>query len=1690
MNMRRFLWGVLGCVAIAFLLAAGPATGSGDEDITPGVSEEAYSDLMANEALDVQDLAEGAEVQRRMFNIMTPPDFSWLQPMFPSVVPFDSKYFDDTFLDGLLGEDRNSVAVYPLSLVLDPKTRETLIYNAEGELIATVPSDGESRTWPEDADPSRVTLKLDLLPSEDAEQYLYTEDRIAETLTARAKSKPPRDAVVGLKSLGDNTNIIGILDFQHLTNGNFLLTVTNGGDVAEVFSYTVAYTSCAIPTNWIDLDGMTNFGTNIFWGPTSPPFNGLENTWECRETNLTLTNGVGTWEDAEISTNDRVRYYGVYKKADSDGDELSDGAELFVYHTNPALVDTDGDGMPDGWELQHTFDPLDDGSIEVRNGADGDPDGDELRNLDEYLRGLDPLVADWPVVLHVNGTTGNDQTGDGSTNAPYQTIGKATQVGAPYLGCIVWVAGGTYEEFPQIWLCSGLQLYAITGQTVNIQGIMRGYMATNIQLRRLTVESVVLTSCSAVASEIQGGNFVVEDSNLQLENSRFDGNGSGLDCSGSSMVSVANSFFTHCGDACRATTNANLRLLNTVLVRNNRGIYGQDGGVLDLNHCVLAYNHWQGISGGFSDVSVSNSVVWQNNEDITVGAEVNHCAFAWPLDANTNGNIQVSDPGWINTALDNYRLRSDSPLINQGGANSASDIDGEARPYGGASDIGIDEMRDADEDGLADIWEQANNATSPTQNLDGDSMNNLEEYRRGFNPRVTDGPIQVYISLTGSDETGDGSSSYPFATIGMGVDWAVAHGGGTVNFSAGDWWDYPFEMGDEVTLKGAGKDSTILHAWWCDYLGPETLIRGNRNSGIEDMTVTDFYLTAWRSDNVSLKRIRVAGQLMLWSVNKGLLDEVEVSQSFDTGMEIWAGRDLTMNRCNIHDSNGTGIHVYPPLTGTVVSNTIVAHNKGHGIHVDGTWDTNATASIRHSVVAFNRDSGIHWDSTPSGASVLNSILWHNGEDLYNLNSSQVQYSDISDQNLGGTGNLYGVWPRWENSDSGNYHLLTNSPMRSQGVNLAGRDIDNETRPTSGATDIGVDQAFYSVGSWFPSWWTALYGSLSPLADADGDGLTNFEEYRNGSNPYSGDSDGDGVSDYQEVWQASNPTDKSDGGQPPSADEIAYLNLMIGDTSGSWSERYMLQVGSRCLTMTSYGGSTNRVVPFLIGREYEAHVKHLGSSTNPPDLDYVIDISPAPTTNGVSFSVLKKDPAGLLDGGEGMLASHFNNDASIVIFRLDLDSDLDNDGDIDNADDLLEETSIGEIVRVDDSDDGPNGEEDDLQYMQFALEPTPSSGVVWFTYDTNRVRLWKNSAKTQAINSGSESVPTWNLGNGDALPGYLYVQGIATTAPNAEINIVLHYKYGSDEYTDTIRTTVCDDVGHPAYFAAVVDYIKEYRGPNAPDFKLFEDEVDAPGGPDGTTHNLAAVLVDETTMHNHDARVAPVNKYYGDVLSDFPNAVVIVNAGYFDTTWSDSEDEPPYAGRVKGICIENGSQVLHSRPVLPIPDDTTDYWYDHRGWIGQATTNDAWHYGEPLTNAPLNGSLRASVGSLLAFFPNTTRPFPANAAGYNTERSNIIGWSTNGVLFFVVSTSGSGTYSPAIDFAGLVTNLVVSGAQTVYEMDGSSSIAFLHRDKMGDNLHLYGSSGARHWTGVTWGLPELLVPYKEERVSNYIIMNWK
>lgn len=70
---------------------------------------------------------------------------------------------------------------------------------------------------------------------------------------------------------------------------------------------------------------------------------------------------------------------------------ILDGAQWATNTFAPLDKDTDGDGMEDWWEAGFGLDPYE-GSGD--DGAYGDPDGDGLVNIYEYLADTDPLMAD------------------------------------------------------------------------------------------------------------------------------------------------------------------------------------------------------------------------------------------------------------------------------------------------------------------------------------------------------------------------------------------------------------------------------------------------------------------------------------------------------------------------------------------------------------------------------------------------------------------------------------------------------------------------------------------------------------------------------------------------------------------------------------------------------------------------------------------------------------------------------------------------------------------------------------------------------------------------------------------------------------------------------------------------------------------------------------------------------------------------------------------------------------------------------------------------------------------------------------------------------------------------------------------------------------------------------------------------
>ncbi|WP_367873023.1 hypothetical protein [Luteolibacter sp. Populi] len=161
---------------------------------------------------------------------------------------------------------------------------------------------------------------------------------------------------------------------------------------------------------WNNLDPRDDGSIDFDGGPNGDrDSDGLVNRLEClysADPHLSDTDGDGLSDGAEVLTHktspvnddtdwddlkdgDEITLHGTDPGLrDTDEDSLSDGDEILTHGTDPTLPDTDGDRMPDGWELDVGFDPLDD--------ADGqlDADSDSLANNLEYVfmaQGYDPF---------------------------------------------------------------------------------------------------------------------------------------------------------------------------------------------------------------------------------------------------------------------------------------------------------------------------------------------------------------------------------------------------------------------------------------------------------------------------------------------------------------------------------------------------------------------------------------------------------------------------------------------------------------------------------------------------------------------------------------------------------------------------------------------------------------------------------------------------------------------------------------------------------------------------------------------------------------------------------------------------------------------------------------------------------------------------------------------------------------------------------------------------------------------------------------------------------------------------------------------------------------------------------------------------------------------------------------------------
>jgi hypothetical protein len=214
------------------------------------------------------------------------------------------------------------------------------------------------------------------------------------------------------------------------------------------------------------------------------------------------------------------------------------------------------------------------------------------------------------------------------------------------------------------------------------------------------------------------------------------------------------------------------------------GVWQSGSATLELVNCTVAANDGSGVvRWGNGAVTITNSILWDNADDISIGGaallEVSYCDIGDGDFAGSSGNISA-DPlfvgaargiYWVgigspcvDTATSNGALeadlrgyaRYDEPTAPNGGGGAAPwydmgayeyslDTDGDALPdeaetdtgtYVRPGDTGTDPNdADTDDDGLDDGDEVAVHGTDPTKaDTDGDSLSDGYEVANGLDP--------------------------------------------------------------------------------------------------------------------------------------------------------------------------------------------------------------------------------------------------------------------------------------------------------------------------------------------------------------------------------------------------------------------------------------------------------------------------------------------------------------------------------------------------------------------------------------------------------------------------------------------------------------------------------------------------------------------------------------------------------------------------------------------------------------------------------------------------------------------------------------------------------------------------------------------------------------------------------------------
>lgn len=1061
--------------------------------------------------------------------------------------------------------------------------------------------------------------------------------------------------------------------------------------------------------------------------------------------------------------------------ADTDGDGLEDGVEMSI-GTSPCCSDTDNDGLADEWEHFNGLDPL---SATGNEGADGDKDGDGLCNLLEYKIGTNPVVAD----------TDGDGVIDSAETGVLDASDTMTWVSLPADAVDVT---SRFSDADGSLIDYGLSApVSVNGEklstvVIDVNGIVYlprlGHEGDFSVKSGANLEYSICTNALVLAPYLDDLYLTANEPAPKVSVAETS--------VGTEQVLVVQ-YENVCPYSNRSRTSTTNALSFQVVVPLN------GGNVHFLYKDIVGSD----MNGRNADIGVQ-----------MLGGRWAH-AYTYSQQDRVKGNGNPMRAFFTQGSLCNgldlaFNIGSgSSPLL--------PDSDGDGMNDGAEMASGTSPITaDTDGDELPDRWEVLNNLnpTSATGDdgasgdPDGDGVDNYAEYGLGTNPHLAD---------TDSDGLSDGKEAVcvsfadplPWLEISTLTNVTVEI---TNGWDEAVCWNLPapiYVQCETVTNITIDKKGTVLlnrsgyadpelwHSvydlenyavdtncftvvpygrslYFCGMEEPSAIKIGTAEHAGRGYIVVEYdnmhHYEPYSSTNAISFQVAIpTGRVERVSVSyANRIGNDTDGRSASVGCQSFGAEDRVSYCRNeqgkIYDGMGLSFVV------GYGSNPLVADTDNDGIS-DGvevnTYGSNprltdtdadglADAQEASLGTALNNPDS-DGDGLLDGWEVANSFnpLSTPGNDESGVDTDGDGLTNLQEQSAGSN-------PR--NADSDGDGLSDSAEFLTHHTNPLVADTDGDGMTDKQETDANYDPLDPDMDrDGMSDGWENAHG-LDPQdstgddgadGDPDNDGLSNIDEYLNGTNPNLPDSDGDGVPDGVEVANGSDPNDASDGGQAPPVDKFREIEFNINGDYAAW-EMTIEGLGpddtrTRKISMGRPNAANTTTLKMRKGNSYRLSMRWLNCDGHDDDMSpwycwqALIDGLPSQASFDHSYSegICVRLPqrnnivvgnGWIADNEDGLLTSHVHasqrnshggsgagnvaQGLSATLYVLDdpkLIPDYDRDGTIGDGDKTKAEQkkALHFWINDDEDDDSTDG-----KYAESPNVDIPGARTGWFEFD--------------------------------------------------------------------------------------------------------------------------------------------------------------------------------------------------------------------------------------------------------------------------------------------------------------------------------------------------------------------------------------